>query len=110
MPVTVSFRQIRTGGALTIPIVYFLTVTRLSGRTIFLQASKMDSRPRTGPRGSAIWHSCVTLIVIPGPAVSIDFNWKKKAAHATRRLKQFEDGNPSSTPAGILSYPSTISP
>ena len=67
MPVTVSFRQIRTGGALTIPIVYFLTVTRLSGRTIFL---KMDSRPRTGPRGSAIWHSCVTLIVIPGPAVS----------------------------------------
>ena len=37
MPVTVSFRQIRTGGALTIPIVYFLTVTRLSGRTIFLQ-------------------------------------------------------------------------
>ena len=59
MPVTVSFRQIRTGGALTIPIVYFLTVTRLSGRTIFLQASKMDSRPRTGPRGSAIWHSCV---------------------------------------------------
>src|SRR3981081_47754 len=60
--------------------------------------------------GSAIWHSCVTLIVIPGPAVSIDFNWKKKAAHATRRLKQFEDGNPSSAPAGILSYPSTISP
>jgi hypothetical protein len=32
--------------------------------------SKMDSRPRTGPRGSAIWHSGVTLIVIPGLAVS----------------------------------------
>ena len=53
MPVTVSFRQIRTGGALTIPIVYFLTVTRLSGRTIFLQASKMDSRPRTA--SNAAW-------------------------------------------------------
>jgi hypothetical protein len=25
-----------------------------------------------------IWHSCVTLIVIPGPAVSIDFIGRRR--------------------------------